>query len=506
MMQTIKKQWPQKLGYLPVVFLIFTTLWLHLVNLGYSDYQGDEISALPLQGSNQNLIDFLLTQKKGPVQFLVTQLVKFVDPGFSNRFLARLPFALAGILAIYFFYKLVDLHFGKKVALYAALFLSANGLIVGLTRIVQYQGFVMLFSVAALYALSLAVSKEQWRIKGLYIGMLLWALALLSHYDGIFIAPFAAILLYRWYSTNPEIPHETRRKHLIISSIVAILLLVVFYIPLLFSLSDQAKLYFSSRLIANDINTSLVSSVTTFRIYNPLIVFYIYLVLGNLSLFKFREAYPVLAWFLFPYQVLDILIYEPGTHIYTYIIPATILLGLGLAALEGWMVKILGRVGEVVNFGGLVLLFAFITSLSHFIFVDHTPEYPWENRGYLAWMIQLPQVRTTDLWLFGFPYYRHWDEVAAYVKSNSDIKAYATNEKMSISDFHISLAYDPNKAGYYIYVHNAQSFKDTIANDKVRYWTKNYPPDKVFKNDGRVVVEIYKMPPGDVNEIKAEGY
>lgn len=505
MIQAIKKQWPQKLGYLPVAFLIFTTLWLHLVNLGYSDYQGDEISALPLQGSNQSLIDFLLTQKKGPVQFIVTHLVMYLNPDFSNRFLARLPFALAGILAIYFFYRLVNLHFGKKVALYAALFLSANGLIVGLTRIVQYQGFVMLFSIAALYALSLAVSKEQWKIKGLYVGMLLWALALLSHYDGIFITPFAAILLYRWYSTNPEISHKTRRKHLIISSAMAILLLVAFYIPLLFSLSDQARLYFLSRLSASEISTNPSSPTTTFKVYNPLFVFYIYLVLGNLSLFKFRDIYPVLAWFLFPYEVFDVLVYEPGTHIYTYVIPAAILLGFGLVTIEGWLVKILGRVGEVVNVGGLVLLFAFIASLSHFIFVDHTPEYPWENRRYLAWTIQLPQVKA-DLWLFGFPYYRHWDEVAAYVTSNRDIKAYVTNEKMSISDFYIPLEYDPDKAGYYIYVHNPQSFKATIANDKVRYWTKNYPPDKVFKNDGRVVVEIYKMPPGNVNEIKAEGY
>jgi hypothetical protein len=55
-------------------------------------------------------------------------------------------------------------------------------------------------------------------------------------------------------------------------------------------------------------------------------------------------------------------------------------------------------------------------------------------------------------------------------------------------------------------VHNPQSFRVSIANDKVRYWTKKYKPDKVFKNDGRVVVEIYKMPPGTVDEIIAAGY
>ncbi len=505
MFLNLRKQWPQWLEYLPLAFLIFVTLWLHLVNLGYSDYQGDEISTLPLPNSNQSLVDFLLTQKKGPLQFIVTQLVKFVDPAFTNRFLARLPFALAGILSIYFFYKLVNLHFGKKVAFYAALFLSANGLIVGLTRIVQYQGFVMLFSISALYAFSLAVMKEQWKVKGVYIGMFLWSLALLSHYDGIFIAPFSAILLYRWYSTNPEMPVRTRLKHLIVSGAIAALLLVVFYIPLLFSLSSQAKSYFSFRLITSEAKTRLSSSATTFKIYNPLIVFYIYVVLGHLSLFKFRETYPVLLWFLFPWEVLELMVYDPGTHIYTYIIPATILLGFGLLTIEGWLVKLLGRVGKVVNLGGLVLLFAFIASLSHFIFVDHTPEYPWESRRYLIWPVQLPQVKG-DLWLFGFPYYRHWDEVAAYVTSHSGVKAYVTNETTAISAYHIPLTYDPDQAGYYIYVYNPQSFRASIAKDKVRYWTKKYKPVKVFKNGNRVVVEIYKMPPGTVDQIIAEGY
>jgi 4-amino-4-deoxy-L-arabinose transferase-like glycosyltransferase len=505
MFLNLRKQWPRWLEYLPLAFLIFVTLWLHLVNLGYSDYQGDEISTLPLPNTHQSLFDFLLTQKKGPVQFIVTELVKFVNPDFTNRFLARLPFALAGVLAIYFFYKLVNLHFGKKVAFYAALFLSANGLIVGLTRIVQYQGFVMLFSISALYAFSLAVTRERWKIKGLYIGMLLWSLALLSHYDGIFIAPFSAILLYRWYSTNPEIPVKTRLKHLIVSGAIAALLLVIFYVPLLFSLSGQDKSYFSFRLITSAAKTRLSSSATTFKIYNPLIVFYIYVVLGHLSLFKFRETYPVLLWFLFPWEVLELMVFDPGTHIYTYVIPATILLGFGILTIEDWVVKLLGRVGKVANFGGLALLFVFIASLSHFIFVDHTPEYPWENRRYLIWTVQLPEVKG-DLWLFGFPYYRHWDEVAAYVTSNSDVKAYITNETTAISAYHIPLTYDPDQAGYYIYVHNPQSFRAVLANDKLRYWTKKYKPDKVFTTEGRVMVEIYKMPPGTLDQIIAEGY
>ena len=56
-----------KAKLLPVVFLVFATLWLRLVNLGYSDYQGDEIKALSLPGSDQGLVGFLIEQRKGPV-------------------------------------------------------------------------------------------------------------------------------------------------------------------------------------------------------------------------------------------------------------------------------------------------------------------------------------------------------------------------------------------------------------------------------------------------------
>ncbi len=86
----------EKLKLIPFLFLVFVTLWLRLVNLGYSDFQGDEIKALWRPAPGQSAIDFLYLQKKGPTEFLVTYLLKFVDPTFSNELLLRLPFA-AGI-------------------------------------------------------------------------------------------------------------------------------------------------------------------------------------------------------------------------------------------------------------------------------------------------------------------------------------------------------------------------------------------------------------------------
>ena len=164
-----------KARFIPLLFLLFVTLWLRLANLGYSDYQGDELKALASPAAGQSLFDFLLEQKKGPTQFIASALIRLAHPTLENQFLTRLPFALAGIAAVYIFYRLVARHFGQRIAVCATLILSINGLLVGLARIVQYQSFVILFSLLALFCFSLALQEQRWKIMGIYAGMLCWA-------------------------------------------------------------------------------------------------------------------------------------------------------------------------------------------------------------------------------------------------------------------------------------------------------------------------------------------
>ncbi|MCK5429178.1 MAG: hypothetical protein KAI94_06885 [Anaerolineales bacterium] len=75
-----------KAKLLPVVFLVFATLWLRLVNLGYSDYQGDEIKALYLPDTGQSLTDYLFLQRKGPTQFITSYLIYLFHPSYTNQF------------------------------------------------------------------------------------------------------------------------------------------------------------------------------------------------------------------------------------------------------------------------------------------------------------------------------------------------------------------------------------------------------------------------------------
>lgn len=498
-----------KIKRIPLLFLIVVTLWLRLVNLGYSDYQGDEIKAMWRPAPGQSAIDFLFTQKKGPTEFLISCLVKFIDPSYSNEFLLRLPFALAGILAIYFFFRFVQLHYGDKIALYATLLLSINGLFVGLMRIVQYQPFVILFSVLTLYSFTLAVEQERWRLRGIYLGVLFWTAALLTHFDGAFIAPFAIYLLVRWYRQNTDLPAGVRIRYLAIPFAIGGLILAIYFIPYFLSLTSNIKNYWIGRATGeNDIDKRARSSLLNFALYNPLFTVYIYPAFALLSLPKIRKTYPLILWFLLPWAVFELVVFDPGTHIYTYIIPVCILVAFGLEGLEEIFLKILGNIwGMRLNIAWLTLLFVWLAGISYLIFVDHAPDYPYETRRILFWTIGGPRsVHDYKPWPYGFPYYRRLEEIRDFVTTNENNGWYTTNENTSITNYYVPLIYFANQAGYYIYIHGPQSFENKDRDPKPQYWRAHYKPVKVLKYNGRVVAEIYNMPPGSLDEIKKAGY
>jgi hypothetical protein len=203
---------------------------------------------------------------------------------------------------------------------------------------------------------------------------------------------------------------------------------------------------------------------------------------------------------------MELVIYDPGTHIYTYLIPATILVAFGAQVVEDTLVKILGaKWGGVAHIAWTAAMFMGLAATSHLIFVDHTPEYPFERRRILFWTIGGPD-ETYRQWVFGFPYYRRWEDIREYITSDESSIYYASNEKTSLTSFYIPYPVSLANAGPYIYIHNPQSFNARDRRVKVRYWRERYAPIKVFEVEGRVVAEIYKMPPGSLKEIKAAGY
>jgi 4-amino-4-deoxy-L-arabinose transferase-like glycosyltransferase len=493
-----------------ILVLAFAT---RFVNLGYSDFQGDEIKALFRPTEDQTTLDFLLTQRKGPVQFLVTYLLKLVDPTYDNYYLVRFPFAVAGFLAVYFFYRLVEHHFGKKVAFYASFFFATNGFLIAFSRIVQYQSFVILFMVLALLMFSR---------KHIFWGFIFWAISILSHYDGIFIAPFALYLIYMWFKDN-----KTQVKKLVVSAVSAVALTSAFYIPFIMSITAKTRDYWLGR-VTGDVSSKISSSVYLFKVYQPIYVLQIYLILFvlGLALLAFlltKPSFPkvkllqkisiplkiplapsvfVLFWFLPAFIFLEALVYIPGTHIYTYIIPALIIIAFGVLALEIAIKKLVGLIklkflANYLTVLGIAVVFAFISAQSYLVFVDHSIEYPWENKPFLFWTLPKP-TPIYHLSIFGFPYNRNWRGIREFASSRPEITAYTTNERSSIARYHIPLEKDSTKAGFYVYIRNPQSFTNEIVHSKPAYWVENNDPDYIYIKDGKEFSKVYLMTPGEL--------
>ncbi len=504
-----------------LLILGFTTFWLRIVNLGYSDYQGDEIKALFLPEKGQPIYEFLLTQRKGPVQFLVTFILKFFDPTYNARFFMRLPFALAGILSVFFFYKLIQRYFSKKIAFFSSFFLATNGFFIAFSRIIQYQSFVILFMILALYFFTLASKDESWKVKGLYFGFLAWALSILSHYDGVFIAPLVLYTFYAWIKKYEIRKVSDFLRFFTLPSLIFVLLLCSFYIPFVSKIDDSTLSYWKGRIEGT--GGKISSSKYLFTVYQPIYVIHIYTSLAFLGgiriLLKLYQNcrkrnldriilyVAVGLWFAIPLAFLEFFVNIPGTHIYTYLIGLFLILGFGVAFIWEMLDKVLGKI-TFVNFLfwlGTSVVFFFIFAQSHQIFVEHGTEYPWKNEKFFIWTFPKPSP-TYHLSIFGFPYYRHWDEISGFVRSSKNTGYYSTNERKSIARYHIPFDKNTEKAGHFIYIKDPQSFTNEIIYEKAAYWADNYPPILSFYKNGDTTVKVYYMPEGSLEDIIEEGY
>ncbi|MFC1755919.1 ArnT family glycosyltransferase [Patescibacteria group bacterium] len=507
---------------------------LRLINLGYSDYQGDEIKSFFILKDGIGVAEFLLNQRKGPGQFIITWLVKLVNPNYANELITRLPFAIAGALAVFFFFKLVEILFNKKVAFYSALFFATNGFFVALARISQYQSFVILFFILAIYYMVLANKEESYRYKGIYLSFIFWALSILFHYDGVFIAPLIFYFLYLWIKENVNDFNLKDRgfKTLFVALAISGLMLAVFYVPFVVNISKSTMSYWEGRL-SGEVSSKMSSSKYLFTVYQPIYVVHFYTILflsGSLFISlnlvkkylkktsgKLTERLPefsfhipttlfVVLWFLVSLAFFEGLVYIPGTHIYNYLIPTFIILALGMVFVEK-LISLFDKyfIPHAIAYTGIFVLFLFLFLQSYAIYVDHRVEYPWTNERFLIWEFPKP-TPIYHLSIFGFPYYRNWEGIRDTIMTSDNNGYYSTNERKSIVRFYIPFEKSTDAAGHFIYIKNPQSFTNKIQQDKAKYWSERYPPIFTFSKSGSDLVRVYQMEPGTVEEIKEKGF
>jgi len=494
----------QKFISLQVGLLSVVAFALRMSELGYSDLQGDETKALCRISdfdSMSQFAKFLLGQRKGPIQFLVTCASGALDPTFSSELALRLPFAIANLAAVACFFMLVYRLFNINAAIYSSFLLATNGIFVAFGRIVQYQSFAILGGVAGILGLLMAVQDARWRVSGLYIGFTAAAIGLLAHFDGVFALPPMVLLVYQWLKRVRDLPEFARlRMHLMYSAGLFAILVLGFYVEYAFRLAPYQIEYWRARLEGNPTDT-----LRLFQFYNPGPIAGIYLASICLGLTRIRKSIAwqvVVAWLLPPLYFMEVLFKDSRTHTYTYLLPLLILAGLGFEAIVAWLHRqIPGGMVRIAQ-GVILGVFAYLSYSSYAILVDHHPEYPWHPKQVLNLRLAGGSLTGT----FGFPYAREWREIAGWFASlpRPEITL-ATNEKTDIASFYlpstVQYKYSSRRFPsdvevvdgiYILIVQNPQSWMDELWGVPVSSWRDEFIPIRDFVNDeGRTVASVY---------------
>ncbi|HYN89388.1 MAG TPA: glycosyltransferase family 39 protein [Ardenticatenaceae bacterium] len=186
-----------------MIALLLIGGFYRLVNLGYSEFQGDEARAvLRAAAVIQGYEDVLLIHRKGPSEILVPTVL-YALTGQMTEYIARLPFALANLSALFALFLLGRRLFGAVAGWTAAVLLALDGYFIGFSRIVQYQSVVFLTSVLVvliLYRLArLSEPAEVSRTTRPYLVLaaLLAGTGFLSHYEAALVAVPGAYLLWK---------------------------------------------------------------------------------------------------------------------------------------------------------------------------------------------------------------------------------------------------------------------------------------------------------------------
>ena len=188
-----------KTEYLFILIFLVGSCYLRFKDLGYSDYIGDEHKAFLEVPEGQSTWDFFMSQRKGPMQFLVSHIPYSITGDFRNELAQRLPFSIISVLSVLIFYSLVKkLTKGDLIAFISTFLFMVNGFIVGFGRIAQYQNLNLLFSFLALYFYIDLIENKEELVKSSLLGTLFWCFSILSHWDAVFILPVVVIIFIKY--------------------------------------------------------------------------------------------------------------------------------------------------------------------------------------------------------------------------------------------------------------------------------------------------------------------
>ncbi|MFC1624808.1 ArnT family glycosyltransferase [Patescibacteria group bacterium] len=477
-----------------VLFLV--TISLRLINLGYSDYIQDEVTAF-LYKDGQNLThltphEYLLNQHKGPLQILVTAIPYNIVGSYDNELAERIPFALFSIASVFtFYYMVLRLSKNANIAFFSAFLFSINGLVVGYGRIAQYQSLVFFFGFSSIYyfagLLEDNITKKSVAINTL-LGTFFFSLGFYAHwFVGFMLFPILYILTNFLKKTNFSTIFKVGVGLANLALLAAILL--PFFVP-----------YFT-RLIGNPQNVSYAEhtfglgksffvrkDIKQFLLYNPFLTLPLYLSFGVFGVYLSRKFKIFSIWFLSTLLIFRVFINYSGLHFYHIFIPLIILVAYTYNYLifhKDSRVKKYSRIF-------LVLSFSFLYLQSYLIYVDHKKEYPMEQERIL--FFKTPEITHEDRLRSktGFPHKRYWKEINDFVNTQNvergEIYGYYTNEDKGIARIYMDTEVVTGGSFYGVGIKRPYS----LAKDYKFPQYKNKSTIHKIRNEyGDTVVNIY---------------
>ncbi|MBE2237258.1 MAG: glycosyltransferase family 39 protein, partial [Caldilineaceae bacterium] len=231
--------WPRFAGdarwfWAGLLVLLTVGALFRFVGLAYSDYQGDEArAALRAAAVLQGYEDVLMLHKKGPTEILVPTVL-YTLTGYLTEQTARLPFAIANLIALLATFVLGWRLFRPLAGWIAALLLTLDGYFIGFAHIVQYQSVVFLASLLVVLVLYRLYVKPVAVARYLALAAILLATGMLSHYEGALAAIPAVFLLGLIFWDNRD-RWRALLGATVIAAIVGAVVLGVFYVPFIFN-------------------------------------------------------------------------------------------------------------------------------------------------------------------------------------------------------------------------------------------------------------------------------
>jgi len=319
-----------------LVLGLLLILWLP--TLGAREFFHDESTVLVrARDAIRGVADAPARHTKGPGE-IIAAMVFYRGLGAINEFYARLPFALAGMAAVLLTMSLGRRMLTPRAGIWAGLLMAINGYVLALSRMVQYQGpLLLLIAGAALAVWLLAEMRNARAAPWLLLLITLSAAGLVMHYEFVLIAPMLLVmfLLGRVWTWRPI---RTLAGPAVVALVGGALVLLVYYQMITNDyFSKSTQFYYSARFRPGG-GANFADFINLSTLYNSVYYFVGLLALGAVGLvlawrWRRRAALMLTLWLLPTLLLYLFIIQRPGTHYYAIMGGWSLLAALPLAAL-----------------------------------------------------------------------------------------------------------------------------------------------------------------------------